>query len=349
MSEASASEAPPRRRNRLVTAAAVVVIIAGLKAGRPILIPVLVAAFLTILAAPTVLWLQRKRVPAVVGVAVVMLALVAVLAVFAGLLTTAFGGFKEALPGYQEALGTLYGQALAMVNRYGLDLSTTSLESFSPGSAVEFMGGAISGVVAALSKMALVIIIVVFLVLEVAGFPRKLRAALDDPNADLGRWGSAVTEVQRYLAIKTAICIGTGGLIALWLWFLGVDFPILWGLVAFMLNYIPSIGSVVAAVPAVLVSLVQPDLGPSAVVLTALGYIVVNVALGNLLEPQLMGRRFGLSPLVVFLSLVFWGWVWGPVGMLLSVPLTMVTRIVLEQSPSTKWVAVLLSPAPRQK
>jgi predicted PurR-regulated permease PerM len=338
----------PRNRNRLISAAAVIVIIAGLKAGRPILIPVLVAAFLTVLAAPTVLWLRRKRVPGVVGVGVVMLALVTILALFAGLLTTAVGGFNEALPSYQAALGALYTKTLAALSDYGLDLSTTSLESFSPSSAVEFLGGAISGVVAALSSMALVLIIVVFLVLEVAGFPRKLRAALDDPNANLGRWGAAITDVQRYLAIKTAICVATGGLIALWLWVIGVDFPILWGLVAFMLNYIPSIGSVVAAVPAILVALVQPDLGPGSVVLATLGYVVVNGGLGNFLEPQLMGRRFGLSPLVVFLSLIFWGWVWGPVGMLLSVPLTMVTRIVLERTESTRWVAILLSPAPRE-
>lgn len=336
------------RRNRLVSAAAIVVIIAGLKAAGPIIVPVLLAVFLTVLAAPTVLWLQRRRVPAAVGVIAVMLALVSVIAVFAVLLTTAFGGFNEALPGYQSALSGLFTRAFVVLADYGLEVAPpTTLESLNPSTVVSTMTSLLAAIVAALSRLALVLIIVVFMVLEVAGFPAKLRAALEDPSADLGRWGSAIIEVQRYLLIKTGICIATGALIGLWLWVIGVDFPILWGLVAFMLNYIPSIGSVIAAVPALLVALVQPDVGPGVFVLALLGYIVVNVALGNLLEPQLMGRRFGLSPLIVLLSLVFWGWVWGPVGMLLSVPLTMITRIVLEQQESTRWVAVLLGP-PRE-
>ena len=146
--------------------------------------------------------------------------------------------------------------------------------------------------------------------------------------------------MRRYLAIKSLMSLGTGAAVWLWLTILGVDYPVLWGLLAFLLNYVPNIGSIIAAVPAVLLALVQ--LGPAEAAWAAAGYLAVNVLFGNVLEPRFMGRGVGLSALVVFLSLVFWGWVLGPVGMFLSVPLTITAKIALAASDETRWAAVLL-------
>ncbi len=136
------------------------------------------------------------------------------------------------------------------------------------------------------------------------------------------------------------VSVATGLLIGVWVGVLGVDFAIFWGLVAFVLNFIQNLGSVIAAVPTTLLAMVQIGVGRG--LLVALGYLVVNMVIGNFIEPHLMGRRVGLSTLVVVLSLVFWGWVWGPIGMLLSVPLTMVLKILLENTEEFRWVAVLL-------
>ena len=125
---------------------------------------------------------------------------------------------------------------------------------------------------------------------------------------------------------------------------LGLGFPLLWGLVAFIFNYIPNLGSILAAIPPVLLALVQ--FGPARAAVVAVGYLVINIGLANFLEPYLMGRRLGLSTLVVFLSLVFWGWVWGPVGMLLSVPLTVIVKIALENTKDFRWVAIMLGANP---
>jgi AI-2 transport protein TqsA len=121
---------------------------------------------------------------------------------------------------------------------------------------------------------------------------------------------------------------------------IGVDFAPTWGLLAFLLNFIPNIGSIIAAVPAILLALIQ--LGLPSALLTLLGYLVVNITIGNFLEPRVMGRSLGLSTLVVFLSLLFWGWVLGPIGMVLSVPLTMTAKIALAVNEDTRWLAVLL-------
>ncbi|MEM7349059.1 MAG: AI-2E family transporter, partial [Chloroflexota bacterium] len=146
--------------------------------------------------------------------------------------------------------------------------------------------------------------------------------------------------IRNYLVLKTWISLGTGLCVTIWLMILGIDFPILWGLLAFLLNYISNIGSVIAALPVVLLGAVQSGLVGA--LLVAFGYIVINTIIGNLIEPRLMGRGLQLSPLVIFLSLLFWGWVLGTVGALLSVPLTMAVKIALESSEDTRWLASLL-------
>ncbi len=128
--------------------------------------------------------------------------------------------------------------------------------------------------------------------------------------------------------------------VAIWVWALGIDFPVIWGLLAFLLNFIPNLRSIIAAVPPVFLGYIQFGIGRA--VLVAAGFGVVNLIFGNVVEPKFMGRKLGLFPLVAFLSLVFWGWVWGPVGMLLSVPMTMVVKIALESNPSTRWISILL-------
>ena len=148
--------------------------------------------------------------------------------------------------------------------------------------------------------------------------------------------------MKQYLVIKTLVSLVTGILVAVWLAILGVNFPLLWGLLAFLLNYIPNIGSILAAIPASLLALVQISLG--AALLVVLGFLVINVVMGNVIEPRWTGRGVGLSPLVVFFSLIFWGWVLGPMGLILSVPLTVTVKIALESSEETRWVAVLLGP-----
>lgn len=195
------------------------------------------------------------------------------------------------------------------------------------------------GVAATVSNILIVVLITAFILLEAVTFRRKIRLAFGrgDPERRVQR---ILDDLRHYLGIKTAVSAVTGLLIGIWLAILGIDFAMLWGLAAFLLNFIPNLGSIIAAIPTVLLATVQQGFG--AALLVAIGYLAVNLVIGNLVEPQLMGRRLGLSTLVVFLSLVFWGWMWGPIGMLLSVPLTMMVKILLENTEDFQWAAVLL-------
>lgn len=148
--------------------------------------------------------------------------------------------------------------------------------------------------------------------------------------------------INQYMLIKTLTSLATALCLWVWLWILGIDFAVLLGLLAFLLNFVPFVGAILMTIPAVLLALVLTDLQTT--LLVALGYLVVNTVIGSILEPKIMGRGLGISTLAVFLSLLFWGWVLGTVGVFLSVPLTIALMIALDASPQTRPIAVLLGP-----
>ncbi|REK30268.1 MAG: AI-2E family transporter [Planctomycetota bacterium] len=194
------------------------------------------------------------------------------------------------------------------------------------------------------SNAILILLLLVFMLLEAAGLSDKVTAIsqLSGSSDDEQQRTREITErIRHYVSLKTIISLLTGGLITVGLWIVGVDYFVMWGVLAFFFNFIPNIGSVIVAVPAVLFALLTA--GWSAAIWSTVVYLAVNGVVGNIVEPRMMGRGLGLSTLVVFLSLIFWGWVLGPIGMLLSVPLTMIAKIALEASPETRWVAILLS------
>jgi AI-2 transport protein TqsA len=328
----------------LVGTAAVVVIISGMRAAQPVLVPLALAAFLTIISMPLLKLLWRLRVPSVLAIPMVLLLVVGLLLGIGAIATNSLLEIRVAIPRYVERFEALSSDLHTWITTHRvLDPQAIDEILISPTWIVNVATGLFRGFAGFMSMTVLIALITLFLLAEVAGLPRKLRAAPGQADADLNRYRRIIEEIQRYLAIKTLTSLGTGILIAIWAVIIGLDFPLFWGLSAFLLNYVPTIGSLVAAVPAVLLALLQ--LGFGGAVLAASGYLFVNIMIGNLIEPAVMGRGLGLSPFVVLASLLFWGWVWGPVGMLLSLPLTMVLKILLENSRSLAWVAILMGPA----
>lgn len=320
-----------------------VVVVAGIKAAEAIMVPFLLAAFTATIAATPVFWLHGRGVPIWLAVLLVILAMILATSAVGALVGASVNQFLDNLPGYQARLADMTTGTVNLLDRFGIDVSASAIANyFDPGMAMAMVGRTLSGFGGVLSNAFLILLTVIFILLEASSFPQKLRETLRDPQTQLPYFQRFTDTVNRYMAIKTTISLATGGLIAGFLAVLGVDFPLLWGIVAFLLNYIPNIGSIIAAVPAVLMALVQ--LGVGSAIVTALGFVGVNLLMGTFIEPRFMGRGLGLSTLVVFLSLVFWGWVLGPVGMLLSVPLTMTLKIALEANPDTRWLAVLLGP-----
>ncbi len=331
----------------LLTAASLIVVIGGLKLAGPVILPVLMAVMVALVAMHPIRWLMHRGVPDWAAIALIALgASIALLFVMA-VVGSSVSRFTANIDEYRANLDAIIANGLTALQNLGADISPDDLsEQIGTGKIMDLIGDAASGVLALMSNALLVLLIVVFILLEANGFSAKLRRALGDDNADLGEWTTAADRVYQYVFIKACVSTITGVLVSLLTWAAGVDFPLLWGMIAFMFNFVPNIGSIIAAVPAVLLALLDNGVGNAALV--GGGYLVINMVIGNFLEPRIMGEKLGLSTLVVFLSLVFWGWMWGPVGMLLSVPLTVVVKIVLEHSTQFKSVAILLGPAPKK-
>ena len=321
--------------------AAIVIIIAGIREASAILIPFLLAVFIAVIGGPSAFWLKRKGVPSSLAVLVVVLVFLGVGVGMGAVLSTSLNGFYQQMDSYKVSLNQQMDALFTWLKGMGIHLDWSLLkEVVNPGEAMQLVATLLAGFGGVLTNTFLITLTVVFILLEASGFPAKLRAAMKDPKASFPAFEQFTHAVKSYLVIKTAVSLATGMAAALWVFLLGLDFPLLWGLLAFLFNYVPTIGSIVAAVPAMLLALVQ--LGPFPALLVAVGYLCINFIFGSLIEPRFMGHGLGLSTLVVFLSLVFWGWVLGPVGMLLSVPLTITAKIGLESREETRWLAILL-------
>ena len=332
------------RGGLVVTLAAVVVVIAGIKAAAAILIPFLLALFIAIVLAPAQRWLVALGLPQALALGLLIVGLLLFGLLFAALLGSSLEQFSRAMPHYQERLRAGTAWLLQWFSSHGIAVSREVLfDTLDPGKAMRLIAGLLGGLGSVLTNGFLILMTVVFLLAEASALPAKWRQAFATPDRSLADAAEVVVSINRYMAIKTLFSLLTGGLVSLWLSWLGVDFPVLWGVLAFLLNFVPNIGSVIAAVPAVLLALVQLGWWPSLLVVA--GYLAINVLVGSILEPRYMGRGLGLSTLVVFLSLVFWGWLLGPVGMLLSVPLTITAKIALASREQTRWLAIMLGPA----
>ena len=329
----------------LVITACFVIIIAGMRFASSILVPFLLSLFIAKICSPFLFWMQGKRIPKALAVVVIFVAIVGIGWLLLIFVSSSLNDFANALPAYQEGLAAKTASLVSWLQDHGVVISSQLvLDYFNPQRAMNMVAITLSGLRSVLTNFLLIMLTVLFILLEASGFPQKLKAALDKPDESITRISKITESVNRYLLMKTMFSLLTGILIWVWLAILGVDFPLLWGLLAFLLNYVPTIGSLIAAIPAVLLALIQ--LGGSSALFTCLGYLVVNVSIGSIMEPKLMGHGLGLSTLVVFLSLIFWGWVLGPVGMLLSVPLTMTVKIALESDEESRWLGIMLGSGP---
>ncbi len=333
----------PSSATFLVTAAAFVILVAGLREAQSLLVPFLLSAFIAIIAMPPLVFLQHRGLPKGLALTLVVAGVVGLGMLMGALVGSSVDDFSAQLPSYQAKLEVQTVHFLNWLAGMGIEVSREIVNNLlDPAKAMKMAAQGLNTLGGLLTNALLILLTVIFILLEASSFPTKLHLILDNPERSFSQLERFTDNIKRYMAIKTGTSLLTGVVITIWLWVIGVDYPVLWGTLAFLLNYVPNIGSIIAAIPALLLALVQ--LGPGAALWSGLGFLVVNNLVGNVIEPRFMGRGLGLSTLVVFISLVFWGWVLGPVGMFLSVPLTMTLKIALDSSDETRWIAILLGP-----
>ncbi len=336
-------------RDSLLIMASLVIIIAGARLSANVLTPFLLALFIAVICGTPINTLARRGLPTWLASVLVGLGIAAVLFAMVVLLGSTSDEFIAALPQYQLQFQALLDQWIGWLANHGLPVSQDSLSGIlDPAAAVGFFGNFLTGLGDTLRNVVLILFTVIFLLADASSFPRKLSMSSGaGPEKSLAALQELAGAMNGYIATKTMVSLLTGFLIWLGLVLMDVPFAVLWGFLAFLLNFIPNIGSALAALPAILLSLLEADPVLSGMIIAL--YLGVNTLVGNVIEPAVMGQRVGLSTLAVFLSLVFWGWMFGAVGMLLSVPLTMVLKFLTQQRSGTIWLALLVSNIPAQE
>jgi predicted PurR-regulated permease PerM len=329
-----------------IIVACLVVILAGIKVSASLVVPFLLAVFLAILLAPPFLSMKRKGMPGAVAIIVMILGLGVLCVLTVTILRTSLDQFTASLPIYETNLRAKLDTVWQWLETRGIDAPNEFVaENLNPQFAMSYAGRIARELSGMLGQALLIFIIVAFMLVETSGLHRKLHAIPGVSEENLQALEKNFQDVRRYVSLKSIMSLLTGTLVTLWLWILGIDNAIFMGLLAFFLNFVPTIGSFIAAIPGVLLGFIL--LGPAMAAVTAIGYIVINLGVSNVIEPRFMGQSLGISPLVIIVSLVFWGWLLGPVGMLLSIPLTMAVKVGLEGSSATRSIAVLLGPPPK--
>ena len=325
----------------VIIIAAVFIVLAGLMAAQTIVIPLLLATFIGIISAYPIQWMTIRKVPHTISVIIVLIGILLSLFFVGGVVGSSVSRFSNAMPVYQENIKKMTQNLVSGLESRGIDISSEQMASIiEPGKAFGYATDFLSEIGAMLGDSLLILFVVMFMLFEMNSFPVKVKVIEKLEGSSLNFFTKIADSLRHYLAIKTVISLFTGVLITISLLIIGVDYPLLWGMIAFLLNYIPSIGSIIASVPAMMLALIQ--LGFSGMLWTGISFLAVNTLMGNILEPKVMGSGLGLSTLVVFISLIVWGFVFGSIGMFLSVPLTMTIKIILEQNSRTRWFAILL-------
>lgn len=323
------------------------VLVTFLIVAQSLLIPLVIAFLLwALLDAIRVLLIEKTRgkLPISPGVATAIAIFIILIAMYLmfNILTGQLDALSQALPAYQEKLAAMLEQLGKLLGIEELPSAARVLEKLDVSAALGWAGNTLGGL---FGNLALIAVYLGFILAEEKIFPDKLKHISQDPETSARMTllaGEINTKIQQYIGMKTAISLLTGALSYLLLRFMDVDFAALWGLLIFLLNFIPNIGSILGMVLPGLMTLFQFDSAtPFFIVVAGLGGI--NFVVGNILEPAYMGRSLNLSPLMILLSLSIWGAIWGLAGMFLSVPLMVVTAIVCTHFKGLRWVAVLLS------
>ena len=325
----------------LVKIAALIIILAGVVYAKSIITPFLLALFISIVCEQPISWLEKKKLPRWLALIIVLIGLIFVFSGFAFLIGETVSSFSGNLSKYESTLTEISSSFIQFLNEKGMNIHQDQIFTIvQPAKILEFTASALNTLISMMGNTFLIFLIVLFTLTEFGSFAIKAKAVLVGSDKSVSYFSTILQNIRHYLGIKTLICLLTGILVYLALLIIGVDYPLLWALIAALMNYIPNIGSIIAALPAVLFALIQ--LGIGGAIWTLASFMVVNNVLGNFIEPKIMGRGLGLSTLVVFLSLLFWGFIFGTVGMFLSVPFTMTIKIILEQNEKTKWIALIL-------
>lgn len=326
----------------LMAIATSILVVAALQATKPISMPLAFAFFITILVHPLQQRLEQK-LPRWLSLILVLLLLCGVVGIAVGALSLAEEIIEPKLPQYLDRLQELANTARSWLQESSLPLPDFSAQSSRTSDRLtEQAIGGVRSFISALSLTVLTISLLVLLLLEVSQYREKVKRAFSSKTGDrlINAVGNTSEKLRRYLWVMTLTSFLTGILTIVWCFIVGVDLAFVWGIIGFVLNYIPTLGSIIAVIPPTLVALLFNGAGRA--IATLIGLAVIQVIMGNFVDPRVQGKSLQLSPFIALFSIAFWGWVWGIPGAILGVPMTISIILFCQEFEVTQGVAILL-------
>jgi AI-2 transport protein TqsA len=322
--------------------AATVVVLVGIRLSAPILNPIFFAVVLTLLFSPIYSWLKRRGLPSPLALVIMLVVIAAIFIALFFILGVSISTFSERVGFYTSQLNSQLVDLDALLERLGLS-NVDLRDVIKPSALTDVLGTILSGIAGFLSDLFLILVIMLFLLAEGPAMMDRLRAGTSGNNPQVERLTTIGRSVVRQFGLRAIVNLVTGAVVTVLLFFLGVDFPLLWGILTFFLSFVPYIGLVLAVTPAVVLALAE--FGVSRAVLVIAGVIVINILAENVLSPMMMGRGLNISPTIVFLSFVFWAWLLGGPGAFLALPITLFVAVMFDTFPETRWLASLIGVA----
>jgi len=322
------------------TLAYIVIIVTGLKLASGIILPFLMAFFLFIIFLPLINKLNSFSIPNVITSLIVFTIIVAVIFLLTTFLISSSEDIMRNIPIYQDKFHQISPIIVAFFEQFNISLEMKNIISqIEPAKVVNYIATFFKGMGDIVINLLLTLTLVIFLLLESSTISKKA-LYFTKTKQQKEKFELFLKSISRYFLIKTFTSILTGLMVWIMLEYFNLQYALLFAVLAFLLNYIPSIGSFIASFPPLFVSMLQLSMPETATM--AIGYLVINIFIGSFLDPKIMGKDLGLSTFIVFISMVIWGWIFGPFGMLLAVPLTIVIKIACDNSENYHWVSVIL-------
>jgi len=316
--------------------AALVVVFTGMRMAAPILDPIFFAVVLALLFSPIYAWLRRRRVPTPLALVIMLVGLSVLFLGLAGILGVSIARFSGEIGSYTGKLNDQLDNIQSLTKTLGVSKADLH-KALSPSALTGAIGAVLSGVADFLSNLFLILIIVLFLLAEGPAMMNRLRASTGEDHPQVERLAIFGRSVIRQLGLRAIVNLFTAAGVTILLLVLRVDFPLMWGVLAFFLSFIPWIGLPLAVAPAVVLALAEHGLTTALLVIA--GVTVINILAENALSPMLMGRGLSISPTVLFIGFIFWAWLLGGPGAFLAAPLTIFLILMLDTFPETRWLA----------
>jgi len=332
----------------LLSMGTLTIVLYGMKYARSVLSPILLAMFVVMALSPALQWLRRRRMPAWAAITLVMVVFLVIGLLVGGILASSLGQINTKIPEYQENLSAMFSDVESWFSDHGMDITGLTKNALSPSKIFSWVTASARYLISQITSIFLILLIVAFMVAEVYSFPRKFYDRAQISPGLHESFGNFAKVTRTFLFTLTWLNMLTAILAAIVYYAFGVDFALLWAIVFFVFSYIPNIGFVLSVIPPFFVTLLEQGFTRAVIVVVLV--IVVNGFVNNAITPRFMGQKTGLTTLVVFLSLVIWAWVLGPIGALMSVPMMLMVKLLfLDRYESTRPISALITPLPRSK